>query len=148
MKVLLTKDVSGLGKIGDVKDVSDGYARNFLLRQHLGLPATASVLAQVQKEEKEKQARIVKEQERFLALKNKLEGKSLVIKAKSEGKNLFAAIHEKEIAQKLIHQFGIEISPQLMRISNPIKSLGVHKVEIKFSENIKSTINVEVQNAD
>src|SRR4026209_1785229 len=112
MKVLLSKDIQGLGKAGQVKEVSDGHARNFLFPKHLAMPATTAVLAQVQKEEKEKQEKIKKQEERLLKLKNKLEGKTVVIKAKSSGKNLFASLHKDQIAQALTEKLGVEISPQ------------------------------------
>ena len=92
MKVLLTKDVSGLGRAGDVKEVSDGHARNFLIPKHLALPATSEILRQVQKEEGEKQAKLAREQERFLAFKKKVEGRAVLLKGKAQGQNLFAAI--------------------------------------------------------
>ena len=91
MKVILTKDVAGLGRAGDVKEVSDGYARNFLLLKHQALPATVQSLGKLQKEQQEKQAKIAKEVERARALKNKLDGKTLTLKGKANGENLFAA---------------------------------------------------------
>ena len=145
MKVLLSKDVSGLGKAGQVKEVSDGHARNFLFPKHLAMPATTAVLAQVQKEEKEKQEKIKKQEERLLKLKNKLEGKTVVIKAKSSGKNLFASLHQDQIALALTEKLGIEISPQLLTMDKAIKTLGLHVLELKLSELQKVKINVNIE---
>src|SRR5258708_6049100 len=101
MKVILTKDVAGLGRSGDIKTVSDGHARNFLIPKHLALPATTEVLARVQKEEAEHQAKVKKDIERFQFLKTKLESKTITIKAPAAKNNLFAAIRENGIAKAI-----------------------------------------------
>ena len=147
MKVLLTKDVSGLGRAGQIMEVSDGHARNFLLPKHLALPATSSLLAKVQKEEAEKQAKVKKETERFLTIKNKLEGKTITIKAKAEGKNLFAGIHEKELAKTLTEKLGVEISPAAIKLVGQVKSLGLHPVELRLAENIVAHVKLNVEKA-
>ena len=139
MKVILTKDVSGLGRANQIKDVSDGHARNFLIPKHLALPATAQVLAKVQKEEKEKQEKLIKLQERNVSLRNNLEGKTFTIRAKAEKQNLFAAVHEDQIAKLLA------VEPEKIIISQPIKSLGLHEVEVKFSDNLKAKVKLDVQ---
>lgn len=144
MKVLLTKDVPNLGRSGEIKEVSDGHARNFLIPKHLALPATSQVLQKIQKEEQEKQAKIFKDLERFQNIKNKLEGKTFTIKAKSEKQNLFAAVHEKEIAQAINEKAGTEISPELIKIQSPIKTLGEHQVEIVFNSEIRTKIKLVV----
>src|SRR6185436_20304048 len=104
MKVLLTKDVPNLGRSGDVKEVSDGYARNFLIQKHLALPATAEILNKVQKEQAEHQAKITRDHEKFLKLKHKLEHQTITLKAKANKTSLFAAIHADEIAKALAEQ--------------------------------------------
>lgn len=145
MNVLLTKDVPGLGRAGDVKNVSDGHARNFLIPKHLALPATRSLLAKTQKEEAEKQAKIAREQERMLQLKKKLEGKTFVIKAKVQGKNLFAAIHEDQIAQLISEKTGVVISPTLINLSKPLKSLGLHEVEVRFAPGVAALVRLNIE---
>lgn len=144
MKVLLTKDVPSLGRAGEVKEVSDGYARNFLINRHLALPATAEVLDRVQKEQTAHQAKVAKDHERFLKLKHKLEHKTFTIKAKAEKNSLFAAIHERQIATLLSEAAGIEISPETVRLEKPVKSLGKHQAEIRFAKNLTALVNLEV----
>lgn len=146
MKIILTKDVSGLGRAGDVKEVSDGYARNFLIPKHLALPATTEALNRIQKEEAERQAKVAKESERAILIKNKLEGKTFTIKAKTQKQNLFSAVAAKEIALVISEKSGIEISPQAVVIKNPVKSLGLHEVEIKLGQNIKILIRLNIEN--
>ncbi len=134
-----------MGRVGQIKEVSDGHARNFLIPRHLALPATGALLAKVQKEEAEKLAKIAKENERLKSLKNKLDGKTMVIKAKAQGQNLFAGIHEKEIALALTEKFGAEISPQAVNLNKAIKTIGLHEVEIKLTEDIKPRIKINIE---
>lgn len=145
MKVLLTKDVKGLGRSGDIKEVSDGHARNFLIPKHLALPATAEVLNQVQKKEKERQVKIVKVQEFQQQLKNKLSHKEFLIKARASDKHLFAAIHEAEIAAVVNQKFPDSIKSSQISLSEPIKSLGQHEVNVKLSEAINFKIKVNIE---
>ena len=144
MKVILTKDVTNLGRVGDVKEVSDGYARNFLLTKHLALPATSEVLAKVQKEQAEHQQKISKEHERFLQIRHKLENKTVTIRAKAQKNNLFAAIHEKEISQAIAEKIGVELSPQYIQIPKPVKSLGAHDVTIRLAKNLEAHVHLQV----
>jgi len=148
MKVILVKDVASLGKSGDVKEVSDGYFRNFLLPKHLALPATSSALNQLQKEQQEKQMRIVRDVERFMKIKNKLHGKTLTIKAKAGKSILFAGLHEKEIAHAIGENMGIEISPELIVLPGAIKTVGVHEVKVRFGKDQEATLKVKVEALD
>ena len=143
MKVILTKDVQGLGRSGDVKEVSEGHARNFLLPRKLALPATTVALERVQKEQQEKQAKVSKEHERASMLKHKLEAKKFSFKAKASGKNLFAAVSPKQIAEELTKS-GIEISPNDINIKKPIKSLGSHEVLVGLAFDVEALLNLEV----
>jgi large subunit ribosomal protein L9 len=147
MKVILTKDVPSLGRAGDIKEVSDGHARNFLIPKHLALPATTEILAQVQKEEQERQTKILKDTERFAVLKNKLEGKTFTIHARATKNNLFAAIHEKEIAQVINDKTGGEISPSAIVLEKPVKRLGLHEIQIRFAKNVSALVKLNVEQA-
>ena len=139
MKIILTKDVPGFGRAGEIKEASDGYARNFLLRRRLALPATAELLANVQIEEQTRQNRLKEQEESAGALKYKLEAKTFVVKAKANKDRLFAAIHEKNIAA------ATGLDAKQIVISEPIKTLGMHEVEAKLFENIKAKIKISVE---
>ncbi len=139
MKVILTKDVQGLGRSGDVKEVSDGHARNFLVPKHFALPATTQALAKLQKEEQEHQSKVTKQQEWFEALKVKLESKTFTIKAKASKEHLFAAVHEKEILEAL------NLPEAKVILDKPIKTLGLHKIEIWLDPKYSVKINLNVQ---
>ncbi len=144
MKVLLTKDVTGLGRAGDVREVSDGHARNFLIPRHLVLPATTEVLNRVQKEEKEKQAKVTKEQEFQQQLKNKLSHKEFLIKAKASGKNLFAAVHTSDVTAAINHKFPGSVTDHQIVIDQPLKSLGIHEVTVKLNDEINFKIRLNI----
>ena len=146
MKIILTKDVAGTGRAGDVKEVSDGHARNFLIPKHLALPATSSALAQIQKEQQERQAKVARLQEKFVALKNKIENKTFIIKAKAQKQNLFAAVSKVQIAQAINDKLNLELNPDQIKLSDPIKSLGLHDVEIQFAQNLSSKVKLSVEN--
>ena len=147
MKVILTKDVAGLGRAGDVKEVSDGHARNFLLPRRLALPATSSALTKLQKEEQERQDKLKRDQEKFLALKTKIEGKTFTLKGKSDKQNLFAAIHEDQIAKAINEKFDLGVVPDQIRIKTPIKKLGLHEVELRFAEKHIARVHLSVESA-
>lgn len=142
MKVILTKDVTGLGRAGDVKEVSDGYARNFLLLRHLALPATVKALDKLQKEELEHQAKVKKMQERFEQMKTKLENKVFAVKARAEKTHLFAALRPQQIADAINHKQNYGVLPEHVTIKAPIKSLGEHEVELRLAQ--QSIIKVKL----
>lgn len=144
MKLLLTKDVQGLGRAGDIKDVSDGHARNFLIPKGFALPATSGVLTRVQKEEKEKQDKFQREQDRVLQLKNKIAGKQFEIKGKASGSSLFAALHEKDIAQAINSKFPNSITEKQVVLDKPLKTLGEHEVGINFTKQINFKIRLTI----
>lgn len=147
MKVILVKDVPGLGRAGDVKNVSDGHARNFLIPRRLVLPASTEALTKIQKEEAEHQSKVAKEHERFIQLKNKLENKTITIKAKASKNHLFASVHELEIAQAITEKLGVEVSPVLIKLKEPVKSLGQHEVEILFAKDMSAMVRLNVETA-
>lgn len=146
MKVILTKDVSGLGRAGDIKEVSDGYFRNFLMPKHVALPATSSALQKLQKEESERQAKIQKLQDWLDAMKNKLESKVFNYKAKAEKNTLFASVHAEQIANVVNGKLNLELTPDQIILTSPIKTLGLHEVQIKFDPKTLITIKVNIEN--
>lgn len=145
MKVILTKDVAGLGRAGDVKEVSDGYARNFLILKHLALPATTKALDQIQKQELERQAKIKKEQERFEQIRIKLQSKTFVVQARADKTHLFAAVKAKEIADVINSKLNLGVEENQIIIEKPIKTLGLHQVGVRFAQNPPVKVNLMVE---
>ena len=147
MKVILTKDVPGLGRSGDVKEVSDGHARNYLIPKHLVLPATTSELRKIQKEEQEHQAKV--EKERVLAgqLRQKLQSMTFEVTGKSSKQTLFAAITQKQIAEAINKKLNLRIEPQQITINQPIKTLGESLVEVRLQDFSHAQVKIQVKAA-
>ena len=145
MRVILVKDVSGIGRAGDIKEVSDGYARNFLMPKKLAMLATIAETDRIAKEKREKQEKLAREQEKLERSKKILEAKLFTIKAKADGRHLFAAIHEADIAKLVSERIGTELDPKRIRLPKAIKELGSHKVTIKLSEKLEAIINLNVE---
>ena len=148
MKVIFLEDVRGKGKKGDLKDVSDGYARNFLLPKKLAKEATADNLNTFKLQEKAKAAQIAKEKAEAMDSAKKLE--SIVVnvhaKAGSNGK-LFGAVTSKEISEALAEQHGLTIEKNKIVLGDPIKTYGSYEVKCKFGYEISGTIHLMVSEA-
>ncbi|HRY82163.1 MAG TPA: 50S ribosomal protein L9 [Candidatus Moranbacteria bacterium] len=146
MKIILLQDIKNLGKKGDVKEVAEGYAQNFLMPKKLAEIATEGAIkkAEIQKE-KEKSAKMA-EMEELKNLANKLKNKKISISAKEKGGKLFGSITAKNIEAELKKE-GLNILPSSIIIKEAIKKVGEYEIEIKLSEEIKEKIRVEIKGA-
>ena len=145
MKVIFNTDVRGQGKKGDMKEVSDGYARNYLLPRKLASEATADALNALKLKEKAKAAQMAKE--KALAEENakRLSGVVVQISARAgQGGRLFGAVTSQEIAEALREQHGIEIEKNKIVQAEPIKQFGSFEVKAKLGYEVSGTINVLV----
>ena len=143
MKVIFLQDVKGQGKKGEVKNVSEGYARNFLLPKGLVKEASEGNIKtlEVQNQALEKQKQ--KEKEDAQALAAKLGEMTVVIKAKAgEGGRLFGAITSKQVAEALA-KLGITVDKRKIELDEPIRSLGVTQVPVKLHPDVKATLKVQ-----
>lgn len=145
MKVILLKDVSGVGRAGDVKEVSDGYARNFLIGRNLAIAATQSQVDKVQKEKKEHSEKIAREFSRLEKAVKSLQNKSITLKGKANGNNLFAAFRETDIIHKIKEQFGFDLSPKQIKLTESLKSIGEHTAEVRISDQHKAKIRIIIE---
>jgi large subunit ribosomal protein L9 len=148
MKVIFLKDVKGKGKKGEVKNVADGYAHNFLLKQGLAVeanPANVSSLnAQKKKEEKHAEEELAEAKE----LKETIDKITVELNAKSgEGGRLFGSITSKQIAAELQKKHGIKIDKRKLELEDAIRSLGFTKVPVKLHTEVTATLNVHVKEA-
>lgn len=145
MKVILKQDVKGTGKAGDLVNVSDGYAKNFLIPK--GLAAEANTAAINEKKTKDSAAahHAQVELEKAQALANKLNNKTITIHAKagSNGK-LFGAITTKEIAEEIQKAYGEEINKKKITTKTDIKSYGSYTFDIKLHTDVSATMKLEV----
>ena len=145
MKVIFNTDVRGQGKKGEMKEVSDGYARNYLIPRSLATEATADNINALKLKEKAKAAQIAKE--KALAEENgkKLAGVQVIIRAKAgAGGKLFGAVTSQEISDALKEQFGIEIEKNKIVQAEPIKTFGSFTVKAKLGYEISGSVNVLV----
>lgn len=144
MKVILTKDVKKLGEAGDVKEVADGYARNFLIARGFAQAATQGV---VEKAQQLREGREKQEKERKDALKeiaSGLEGKRFTIKAKQEDGKLFGSISAKDIVTE-IQKVAAEVEESMIVIDSPIKEIGERELELKLDDDVSVKISVSVE---
>ena len=145
MKVIFQQDVKGQGKKGELKTVSDGYARNYLLPRGLAMEATADNLNAYQLKEKAKAAQMAREKAEAQENAKKLEGVQVIVRAKAGGAGkLFGAVTSQEISDALKEQFGIEIEKNKIVQAEPIKTFGSFQVKAKLGYEVSGTINVLV----
>lgn len=145
MKIILKKDVLGLGYKDEVLTVKDGYGRNYLLPQGFAVLATEKAVKQLNEELKQRAHKIAKIKADAEAQAQKFEGVSLVIKAKvSEGKNIYGSVGAKEIAAALAEK-GLEIDSKLISIKG-VKALGNYEATVRFHREVTVVIPFEVVN--
>ncbi len=148
MKVILLEDVKSLGKKGEVVNVSDGYARNFVIPKKLGVEANGKNLNDL-KLQKANEERIAKElleaAEKFAA---EMETKEVIVSIKSgEGGRTFGSVSSKEIAEAAKVQCGMEIDKKKIQLPEAIKNLGVYEVSVKLHPKVVGKLKVKVQEA-
>lgn len=145
MKVILQQDVKGKGKRGQMVEVSDGYARNFLLPKKLAVEATSNNLNVMKLQEKARLAQIAKEKEEAAQIAKQLEQCVVKIPAKAgESGKLFGSVTSKEISDALSAQFSISIEKQKIVLPESIKAFGTYEVKCRLGYEITGKINVVV----
>lgn len=145
MKVILLQDVKSLGKKGEIVEVSDGYARNFVLPKKLGAEANSKNMNDL-KLQKANAEKIAKEQlEAAQELAKVLETKEVIVKMKSgEGGKTFGSISSKEITEEAKKQCGLELDKKKIQLPEAIKSLGVYEVGVKLHTKVTGKLKVKV----
>jgi large subunit ribosomal protein L9 len=145
VRVILRSDVEKLGKVGEVLEVSDGYARNYLLPRKLALAATPDNERRIVKERKtvaDKQAAAVAETK---DLAGKLAGlRSINIQARADGETLYGSIGPEEVVKALVAEHGITVPAEAVRLAEPIKKVGTHDVLFRLAEGAEATVKVWV----
>lgn len=148
MKIILIQDVKKLGKKGEIIEASDGYARNYILPQKLGIEANSKNLndLKLQKMKEEKDAQKLLDEAKELA--EKIGEQSVVVKMKAgEGGKVFGSVSAKEIAEAMKKQNGLEIDKKKIQLQEPIRSFGVHEVGVKLHPQVTATLRVKVEEA-
>ena len=146
MKVILLKDVKGTGKKNEVKEVSDGYARNYLLPKKLAVPADNTNMKELNEKNKSKELKAKKEYEAAVELGKKMEELNVVIYAKAgDGGRLFGSITSKDIAEQIKKQHNIEVDKRKITLDEPIRVLGSRFVDIKIHQKVTTRLRVDVK---
>lgn len=146
MKVIFLKDVKGKGKKGEVKNVADGYAQNFLLKQGLAIEASQANVSSLEAQKKKEEKQAAQEREEAKKLGAQLEKITVELTAKSgEGGRLFGSITSKQIAEELQKKHKIKIDKRKIELADAIRSLGYTKVPVKLHHDVTATLNVHVQ---
>ena len=147
MKVILLQDVKGKGKKGQMLEVSDGYARNFMLPKKLAIEATPDAVNTMRMNDKATQERIAREKAAALEVSKKLRAMTLVVTAKGGGAGrLFGSVTNQEIATALETQ-GIKLDKRKIVLSDPIKAVGTYTVTCKLGYEINAPLTVKIEEA-
>ena len=148
MKVILLQDVKGKGKKGQMIEVSDGYARNYMLPRKIAIEATADAVNTMRMNDKATQERIAKEKAEALEISKKLRELTVVVTAKGGGSGrLFGSITNAEVAEALEKKTGIKLDKRKITIAEPIKNVGTYTVTCKLGYEISAPLTVKIVEA-
>lgn len=146
MKVVFIKDLSGTAKKGELKEVNDGYAKNFLIAKGFAQIATPEIQAKIIKENKEAEAKKVKEIGKLQAQKQDLEKRIFSVKVKVGDKGqIFSGVHEKDIMSAVNSKMGILLERSQIEMPGVIKQLGEHMVKVKLAPGIVANVKINVE---
>lgn len=146
MKVFLKHDVPGVGKANEVKDVSNGYARNYLFPRGLAVPATQGRIKAAENFEETQQQREERERERSLKIAEQLLATPLTFKVKAgETGRLYGSITSADVADKLAQLLGMEFDKRWLKLDRPIRDVGNHVVEVKLQGGVRGHVQVLVE---
>jgi large subunit ribosomal protein L9 len=146
MKIVLRNDVDNLGKKGDLVDVADGYARNYLVPRGLALPATRGIQKQADAMKRNRDARETREREAAQALAAQFEGRTITVKARAGGEGrLFGSVTAIDIADAVHKQTGAEIDRRKIALDEPLKEVGGVDLEVRLHPDVLAVLRVEVE---
>lgn len=145
MKVILSVDVPGTGKKGEIKEVSDGFARNFLLKEKKAVPVTPKTLADLKQNKEQRRRRAEKNQARSRLGAARLQWKPIGIKTKvNEDGTLYAAVRPEMLVKAIEEAYGIALEPEQVVIKNSIKTVGERSIRIQFGHGLGAQMTVSV----
>lgn len=145
MKVVFLKDVKGKGKKGEIKDVAEGYARNFLIKNGHAKEANNQAISELQGQKRLEEKNAAAELQAAKDLKEQLEAITVEIKAKSgEGGRLFGSVSTKQVADALLKKHGFKVDKRKMDCNDGIRSLGFANIPVKLHLDVKATLKVHV----
>jgi large subunit ribosomal protein L9 len=146
MKVVLTQEVQGLGQAGQIKEVADGYARNYLLPQGMATIATPGAIKEVEQRQAAEKKRQDKLDAEMKSIGKKMDGTNITVKSKvGEGGKLYGSITTQDIAEALERQAGQTVDKRKIEIEEPIRHVGSYQIPVKLSKNVTANINLTVE---
>lgn len=146
MKVIFLKDVSSKGKTGEIKDVADGYAHNYLIPKGLAVAATPAAVKMVEVQSKSDAKRKAVKHEEMSKVAGEIEGKELTFKAKAAStERIHGSVTSADIAEELGKLVGYEIDKKKISLDEPLRQLGEHKVTINFVKGVDASIKVTIE---
>ena len=145
MKLILTREVNGLGQPGDVVTVADGYARNFLLPNGNAIAWSQGGEKQIEGIRRARTAREIRDLDHAKQIKSSLEANDITVKVKvgSEGR-LFGSVTDKDVAASIKAAVGVDVDRHRIKMAGHIKTLGRHSVKVTLLSNVVATVNIEV----
>ncbi len=144
MKVLLLQDVKAHGKKGDIIEVSDGYAKNFLIKKKMAIQATNQVINETNQKKASELRKLEIEKQEAIKLAERLNGNTIIVEiACGDNGKMFGSVTAKEISDALLKS-GYDIDKKKINLKEPIKTLGIFSVEVKVYANVTSTIKINV----
>jgi len=148
VKVVLDKDVKDLGRAGQVKEVADGYARNYLFPRRLAVPATPGALKQVEAREKASQRRLAGEEREAEQIAERLETQPLKIYPKvGEQGRLYGSVTAADVAEALSKELGQPVDKRKIELDEPIRTLGEYRVPFRITRTVTAVVTVQVERA-
>jgi large subunit ribosomal protein L9 len=145
MKIVLRDDVEKLGQKGDVVDVADGYARNFLVPRGLAIRAESGVVRQAEAMRRNRSAREQRDREAAQTLADRLTGRTLTVGARAgEGGKLFGSITAADIVAAVSDQLGVELDRRRLSLDEPLKELGTVELPVRLHTDVVATLTVDV----
>jgi len=146
MKVVFLEDVSAKEKKGDIKDVSDGYARNYLLPRGLALPATPAAIKEAKKITEERERKRARQHDEYVELAKQIEGKELHFKAIASSKGtLHGSITTTDIATELSNLINVDIDRKKIALKTPLHKVGIHEIDVVLAKDASAKIAVIIE---
>lgn len=146
MKIILTQEVAGVGSAGDVADVKDGYARNFLIPRGYAMRWTRGAESQIDALRRTREARAIRDQDGAVEVRDRLQATPVTITARAgEGGRLFGAVTPADVAAAVEDITGVEIDRRRVEVSTPIKTVGVHTVRVRLHPEVVADLTLDVR---
>jgi large subunit ribosomal protein L9 len=146
MKVVLLRDVPHLGRSGEVKEVADGYARNYLIPKGLAVPATEGLIRHAAETRQAMEQRRIRQLSSARETAARLQGATITIRARAgQGDRLYGSVTSQQIAEAIAQQLGVEVDRRRIELDQPIRTLGTHPVTVRLGPEITAQVQVVVE---